>query len=367
VVIKNIGVLTGGGDCAGLNPAVKWVVNAATDSRIEKETGIAYQVTGIRDGWGGLVTPLSGENDDYYYIQLDQNTVRSWDRYGGTFLGSSRTNPYDKKNNRSKLAIDNIKRLKLDALVAIGGNDTLEVAAGLTQDGINVIGIPKTIDKDLWSTDYSLGYETALNVITEEIDRLRTYAGSHKHVVVVEAMGRHAGWLALEGGEAAGASVILIPEHDFSVDKVCDLVRERKDAGNRYDIVVVAEGAKPEGGGLITLNGTVDSFNNKKLGGVGDFLAREIESKTGMETRCVVLSYLQRGGAPCAYDRRMGRYFGIAAVEMLIKEDFGKMVSFTDGKIVGVPLIDVGGKTRNVDINKYYDVEKYNGRRHVID
>jgi len=366
VVTKNIGILTGGGDCAGLNSAIKWVVNTAMDNRLEKETGVKYQVIGIRDGWSGLVMPLSGENDANYLMQLDENVVRAWDRYGGTNLGSSRTNPYEQGNNRSKLVVDNIKRLKLSALVAIGGNDTLEVAARLTREGIKIIGIPKTIDKDVWETDYTLGYETALNVITSEVDRLRTYAGSHRHIVVVETMGRNSGWLALEGGESSGASIILIPEYDFSIDKVSELLLESKNAGNRYNIVVVAEGAKPIGGKLVTRSKIVDSFSNEMLGGIGDYLTQEIESRTGLETRSVVLSYLQRGGTPCAYDRRMGRYFGIAAVDLLVKEDFNKMVSLNHGNITGIPLIDVLGKTRKIDINTQYDIDRYNGRRHIV-
>lgn len=365
--LQKIGVLTGGGDCAGLNAAIKWVVKTALDSRLEKERGVRYEVVGIRDGWAGLVSPVTDSRSlSQNIIPLNEDIVRTWDRSGGTNLGSSRTNPYDAKNNRSQQVLDNIESLGLDALVAIGGDDTLGVAARLSQDGVNLVAIPKTIDRDLYGTDYTLGYETALNVIVEEIDRLRTYAGSHKVVFVVETMGRHAGWLALEGGESAGAFIILIPEHDFSVRKVNELVMEGVEARNRYNIIVVAEGAKPAGGKTVTQHKELDAFGHEYLGGVGDYLAHEIEKGTGLTTRSMALSYLQRGGAPCAYDRRMGRYFGIAAVDLLVKKDFGKMVSFTNGKITAVPIKEVLGKLKLVDVRTQYDAERYNGRRSIL-
>jgi 6-phosphofructokinase len=363
---KKIAILTGGGDCAGLNSAIKWVVKTSTDSRLEKGRGVKYQVVGIRDGWGGLVMPVSGKDDVKYLMPLDEDIVRTWDRFGGTNLGSSRTNPYEPGNDRSKLVIDNIERLKFSAIIAIGGDDTLGVAAKLAKDGVKVIAIPKTIDKDLWGTDYTLGYETALNVIVEEVDRLKTYAGSHKRIVVVETMGRNSGWLALEGGESSGAFIILIPEYDFSIDRMNELLLEGKKAGNRYNIVLVAEGAKPAEGKPVTQDRGVDAFGHQTFRGIGNYLAQEIEKGTGFGTRSIVLSYLQRGGAPCAYDRRMGRYFGIAAVDLLIKKDFNKMVSLINGKIIGVPLTDVLGKTRLVDIKTQYDIDRYNGRRSII-
>jgi len=217
---SRIGILTGGGDCAGINPALKWVVKTALDERLEWERGTQYEVLGIRDGWKGLVRvdPTSLDTQGYI-IPLNQEIVRTWDRYGGTFLGTSRLSPYDPKNDQSKVVMDNIEQLGLETVIAIGGDGTLAIACRLAQEGVNVIGIPKTIDKDLSETDYTLGFETALNVITEEVDRLRTTAGSHKRIFVVETMGRSAGWLALEGGESCGAFIILIPEHDFSIDR----------------------------------------------------------------------------------------------------------------------------------------------------
>jgi phosphofructokinase-like protein len=366
--MKNrIGVLSGGGDCAGINPAIKWVVKTALDERLEKERGVEYEVIGIRDGWRGLLeynprSPNTGE----YVLPLNQEIVRTWDRYGGTMLGTSRTNPCSPENDQTQTVLANIERLGLNTIVTIGGDDTLSVAFRLEQAGVNVIGIPKTIDKDLPETDYTLGFETALNVITEEIDRLRTTAGSHKRVFVVETMGRHTGWLALEGGESSGAFIILIPEYDFTPDRVNELVLEGKKAGARYHIIVAAEGAKPVGGAEFTREAGLDSFGHKKLGGIAEFLAREIQQATKIETRSVNLSHLQRGGAPCAYDRRMGRYFGIAAVDLISMNDFGKMVCYKNGSITACPLKNVIGRTSFVSVDVQYDTERYNGRRTIL-
>lgn len=364
---SRIGVLTGGGDCAGLNSCIKWIVKTALDSRLEKERGIQYDVLGIRDGWAGLISPVPESFDkSRNIVPLNEDLVRTWDRFGGTNLGSSRTNPYSPKNDCSKMVLDNIERLGLSALIVIGGDDTLGVASKFAKEGINVVGVPKTIDKDLPGTDYTLGFETALNVVTEEIDRLRTYAGSHKVVFVVETMGRNAGWLALEGGESAGAFIILIPEFDFSIEKVNELVLDGLKAGNRYNIIVVSEGAKPAGGTTVTQAKEVDAFGHEYLGGIGIYLAQEIEQGTKLTTRSMALGYLQRGGAPCAYDRRMGRYFGIAAVDLLVRKDFSKMVSYTNGKIRAVPLKDIVGKLKLVDVSTQYDAERYNGRRSIL-
>lgn len=361
---SRIGVLTGGGDCAGLNPAVKWVVKTALDERIHGERGVHYEILGIRDGWKGLIYAEPGSRD--YIMPLNEEVVRTWDRHGGTALGTSRTNPYNPKDDQSRRVLKNIKDLGLDVVIAIGGEDTLGVAAKLSQEGINTIGIPKTIDKDLPGTDYTLGYDTALNVITEEVDRLRTTAGSHKRIFVVETMGRHAGFLALEGGESCGAFIILIPEYDFSIDRVHELLLEGKRSGTRYNIVLVAEGAKPAGGTEIISDKGVDSFGHKQLGGVGEYLAKDIRKGQELDSRCVVLSHLQRGGAPSAFDRKMGRYFGIAAIDLVAQKDFGKLVSLTNGKITAVPLEVVSEKPKTVDINTEYDTERYNGRRTIL-
>ncbi len=364
---SRIGILTGGGDCAGLNPAIKWVVKTALDERLQWDRGVQYEVLGIRDGWKGLVQVEPTAPDiPGYIVPLNQEMVRTWDRYGGTFLGTSRTNPYNPKKDQSKRVLDNIEKLGFEAVIAIGGEDTLGVAYKLSQEGVNVVGIPKTIDRDLPGTDYTLGFETALNVITEEVDRLRTTAGSHKRIFVVETMGRHAGWLALSGGESCGAFIILIPEYDFSTEKVNELLEQGRREGARYDIVVVAEGAKPADSSAFVKQEDVDSFGHKALGGVGEFLAAEISEATKLDARSIVLSYLQRGGAPCAFDRRMGRYFGIAAIDLVVNKDFGKMVSYKNGKITAVPLQKATGKLNVVDVDEHYDVERYNGRRTIL-
>jgi phosphofructokinase-like protein len=364
---SRIGVLTGGGDCAGLNPALKWVVKTATDERLEKERGVHYEVLGIQDGWEGLVNVKPEKwNDGIHISHLDSNVVRTWDRYGGTMLGTSRFSPYDPKNDVSKHVITNIKKLGLEAVIVIGGDGTLAAASRFAQQGINVIGIPKTIDKDLPETDYTLGFETALNVIVEEVDRLRTTAGSHKRIFVVETMGRNAGWLALEGGEACGAYIILIPEYDFSFKRINELVMAGTRAGTRYEIIIVAEGAKPVGGKQVVKKEGVDSFGRKVLGGIGEVVAQEIEKVTGVETRSVELSHLQRGGAPCAYDRRMGRYFGIAAVDLIVNQRYGNMVCLKNGKIACVPLTHVFNKLNLVDPKIQYDTDRYNGRRTIL-
>jgi phosphofructokinase-like protein len=364
---SRIGVLTGGGDCAGLNPALKWVVKTAMDERLEWERGVRFEVMGIRDGWKGLVNVDPSTWDTAgHIIPLNPDIVRTWDRYGGTMLGTSRFSPYDPKNECSRLLIDNIERIGLDAIIAIGGDGTLAIGTRLSREGVNVIGIPKTIDKDLPETDYTLGFETALNVIVEEVDRLRTTAGSHKRLFVIETMGRTAGWLALEGGEACGAYIILIPEFDFSMDRVNELVMDGRRSGARYEIIIVAEGAKPKGGTEIVKKKGTDSFGHKALGGIGEVVAREIEKGTQLETRSVVLSHLQRGGAPCAYDRRMGRYFGIAAIDLVANNKYGNMVCFTNGKIGHVPLEKIYGKLNLVDIATQYDTDRYNGRRTIL-
>ncbi|MFC1982330.1 6-phosphofructokinase [Chloroflexota bacterium] len=362
-----IGVLTSGGDCAGLNSAIKWVVKTALDERLTWERGTQYEVLGIRDGFRGVVAvdPLSSDIEGHI-VPLNQEIVRTWDRVGGTFLGTSRLSPYDPNNDQSKLVIGNIERLGLEVLIVIGGDGSLAIASRLAEDGVNVIGIPKTIDRDLPETDYTLGFDTALNVITEEVDRLRTTAGSHKRIFVVETMGRTAGWLALEGGEACGAFIILIPECPFSMERVNELLLEGRRAGARYEIIMAAEGAKLEGGEEFVKREGVDSFGHKALGGIGEFIAQEIRNSTKLETRSVVLSHLQRGGAPSAHDRRMGRYFGIAAVDLVVKKDFGKLVCYRNGKIATCPLKDIYGRLNLVDIETHYDAERYNGRRTIL-
>jgi 6-phosphofructokinase 1 len=371
--MQRIGVLTGGGDCPGLNGAIKWVLKTSMSNLPKRKTDVV-EVIGIRDGWRGLVacdpakiypsgTPLEG---NVWLKYLTENEVRPTDRYGGTQLGTSRTNPFAPDNDRSSLVIENIERLSLTALVAIGGEDTLSVAAKLAEKNVPVVGIPKTIDRDLWGTDYSLGFESAVNVITEEVDRLRTTAGSHRRIFVVETMGRYAGHLALQGGIAAGAYVILIPEYDFDMDRVNELLEERKSRGIRYSIILVSEGAKESGKNRVYRDIGEDEFKHKTLGGIGHYVSSRIREGTALETRSIVLSHLQRGGAPSAYDRRMARNFGIAAVNLVENGKFGQMVSFKDGRYTSVPLSEVGGRQALVDVENEYDTDIYNGRRTIL-
>lgn len=349
---KILGILTGGGDCPGLNPAIKSITQMA------EELGI--QVLGIQDGWKGLCskTPLS--------YSLDSKQVCHIDRLGGTILGTSRTNPFKVEHGVEQLKA-NWKNLDLDALVAIGGEDTLGVAAKLfEQENLAVIGVPKTIDFDLPGTEYTLGFESALAVIMESIDRLRSTAESHARIFVVEVMGRHAGHLALQGGIAAGAQVILIPEVDFELSRVITLLQERKKQGNRYSIVVVAEGAKIKGASENLAGAEKDAFGHVRLGGIGESLADAIAKQGNLECRSVNLSHLQRGGAPVAYDRRMGFRLGVAAVEAILAKKYGQLVSFSKGEITLKPLKLVTGPIRCVDLDKEYDSKNYRAKRVIL-
>lgn len=372
IQLQRIGVLTGGGDCSGLNPAMKWIVKTAMDDPVARGVQIHFEVLGIHDGWKGLfeVDPDVPESIARNIEMLNPDKVRTWDRQGGTMLGTSRFGPYndnaEKSSEASQKIIRNIRHLGLDAIVVLGGNGTLTVADKLAKEGANVIGIPKTIDKDLTETDYTLGFDTALNVIVEEVDRLRTTAGSHKRIFVVETMGRSAGWLALEGGEACGAYIILIPECPYDMARVCDLVTRGQKHGNRYEIIIASEAARTIDGKEIVKQEGTDNFGHRALGGVGEYISSEIQKRTGQETKSIELSYLQRGGAPGAYDRRMGRYFGIAAVDLVIKKEFGRMVCWKNGKMTSVPLSKIDGKTNTVDIATEYDCERYNGRRTIL-
>ncbi|MBN1663499.1 MAG: ATP-dependent 6-phosphofructokinase [Deltaproteobacteria bacterium] len=363
-----IAVLTGGGDCPGLNGVIKWVTKSALDQKIVEKRSVSFDVVGVKEGWRGLVDidPDDAKSRETFLNPLNEEIVRTWDRYGGTNLGTSRTNPFNPKNDRSEKLIDNIKKLGIDVVVAIGGEDTLGVAYKLHKLGVKTVGIPKTIDNDLTGTEYSLGFDTAVNVITEEIDRLRTTAGSHSRIFVVETMGRHAGWLALHGGEASGAYIILIPEHPFDMNKVCSLLSERKGREINYSIIVVSEGAKIAGNHEILKDNKIDDFGHVTLGGVASYVSNEIEKRTGFESKSIVLSHLQRGGTPSAHDRLMARWFGISAVDMITNDDFGRMVSLSRGEITSVPMKEIINKLKLVDVEKYYDTDRYNGRRSIL-
>lgn len=356
---KRVGVLTGGGDAPGLNPAIKGLVYRGSE--------LGLEVVGLFDGWRSLLNPLPE------VLPLTREAVRRWDRDGGTNLGSSRTNPFKGQGltDRSQEVIENIELLKLDALVACGGEDTLGVAAALAQKGVRVVGVPKTIDKDLAGTDYTLGFDTALRNITEVLERSRTPAGSHGWVQVVEVMGRHAGHLALWSGVAGQAHLILIPEHPFRYERVFQLLSARigepdftrRLSHPRYSVIVVAEGASAEGDGMVTLDDRRDAFGHVRLGGVGEVLAKRIATETPYESRAVVLGHPQRGGAPSPIDRIMGMMFGARAAEAVAEGRFGTMVSARGvAPACEFSLVDlsrVQGKINVVDVERYYDTERY--------
>jgi ATP-dependent phosphofructokinase / diphosphate-dependent phosphofructokinase len=367
-MVMKIAVLTGGGDCPGLNGAVKWVTKTALDPMLEEKRTVKFEVIGIREGWKGLVelNPDDPASMAEHIVPLNEEVVRTWDRYGGTNLGTSRTNPFNPKKDRSEKVMENIRKLGIDVVVAIGGEDTLGVAYKLYKLGVKAVGIPKTIDGDLVGTEYSLGFDSAVNIIMEEIDRLRTTAGSHNRIFVVETMGRHAGWLALHGGECSGAYIILIPEHPFEIERICNLLQERRGREVQYSIIVVSEGAKLGGVQEFYKDEKLDEFGHRSLGGIAARIADEIQQRTGLEARYVTLSHLQRGGSPSARDRLMARWFGIAAVDMILNEDYGRMVSYLHGEITSVPLKEIIEKLRVVEVDKYYDTERYNGKRTIL-
>jgi 6-phosphofructokinase 1 len=339
--MARIGILTGGGDCPGLNPVIRAVVRKAL---LE-----GYEIVGIKNGWKGLI-----ENDT---MPLNISTVSGILPKGGTILGTSRTNPYKKEGDLAKLK-DNFKNIGLDALVAVGGEDTLGVASKLVKDGVpNIVGVPKTIDNDLSATDYTFGFDTALNVATECIDRLHTTAESHHRIIVAEVMGRHAGWIAIEAGIAGGADVILIPEIPIDLDEVCAIIKKRHDRGKTFSIVVVAEGAQFKDGAMVTQEQKLDSFGHVRLGGIGENLAALIEKRTGFETRVSVLGHIQRGGSPTAFDRVLGTRFGVKAVELIKNKKFGRMVALAGIKIIEVPLEEAVKALKTVDM-ELYDIAK---------
>jgi 6-phosphofructokinase 1 len=364
--IRRVGILTGGGDAPGLNPAIRAATYRAGDEQIE--------VIGIFDGWEGL---LDGYAEHTW--TLDSNLVRAWDRDGGTHLGSSRTNPFKhkvegKRVDRSAEVLRNIEGLGLDAVLAIGGEDTLGVGRKLVELGAPVVGIPKTIDKDLSATDYTLGFDTSVRTCAEIIERSRTPAGSHHWVQVVEVMGRHAGHLAFWSGLAGGAYLILIPEHPFDLKRVYALLDERLSHKDRryprYAVISVAEGALEKGGSEITVDQQKDEFGHARLGGIGSYLAERIRQDTAHDARSVALGHPQRGGPPSAVDRAMGWLFGIAAVEAVLQRRWGMMVSARGiapaCDISLVPLADAVAELNLVDVDRFYDTDRYAPKRHVV-
>jgi len=352
-VSMNIGILTGGGDCPGLNAVIRAVVVTAIKHN-------NWRVTGILEGWRGLLQKgLTRE--------MNLNEVSGIIGRGGTILKTSRTNPA-KVENGYQIAADRVKRLGLDAVIAIGGDDTLSVAHEMTERGVPMIGVPKTIDNDIYGTDSTFGFDTAVNTVMDAIDRVRTTTESHKRVMVVEVMGRHAGWIALHGGIAGGADVLLIPERESNVQEICEILRRRHEGDKDFSIVVVAEGAKvalnPEDASkhtYITQDTSTDQFGHVRLGGIGQLLATEIEDVLGIETRTVMLGHVQRGGTPSAFDRYLCTRFGIHAVRFIIDKKFGHMVSLKGNEIVPVPLSEIANKNRLVPESLYQEAALFFG------
>ncbi|HEY8728808.1 MAG TPA: 6-phosphofructokinase [Acidothermaceae bacterium] len=339
-----VGVLTGGGDCPGLNAVIRAVVRKGVEQ-------YGYEFVGFRDGWRG---PINAET-----APLGIPEVRGILPRGGTILGSSRTNPAKIEGGFDAIAT-NLGKLGVDALVAIGGEDTLGIATELFARGVNVVGVPKTIDNDLSATDYTFGFDTAVNIATEAIDRLHTTAESHHRALIVEVMGRHAGWIALHAGMAGGANVILIPEIPFDIDKVCAHIEHRFQS-HYAPIVVVAEGATPVEGTMELSSGELDSFGHVRLGGIGQRLADEIEKRTGKEARTTVLGHIQRGGTPTAFDRVLATRFGLHAIDAVHDGAFGMMVALRGTDIVLSKLSDATGTLKTVPLERYAEVQVFFG------
>ena len=341
-----IGVLTGGGDCPGLNAAIRAIVRRGIN-------GHGHTIVGFRDGWRGPLESDQGE--------LTVESTAGILPRGGTILGTSRTNPF-KRQGGADLVKANLAALDLDGLIAIGGEDTLGAAARLHDEaGLAVIGVPKTIDNDLGATDMTFGFDTAVHVATEAIDRLHTTAESHNRILVVEVMGRHAGWIALHSGLAGGADAILVPERPFDVEAVCDLIRRRHSRGRYFSIVVVAEGASPVEGTMETLEGESDEFGHVRLGGIGQRLGLEIEQRTGFETRVTVLGHVQRGGTPTAFDRVLATRLGVAASDAAEGRRWGTMPALRGNRIELVALRDAVSELRTVPPDEFAVAETFFG------
>jgi ATP-dependent phosphofructokinase / diphosphate-dependent phosphofructokinase len=340
-----IGVLTGGGDCPGLNAVIRAIVRKGAEH-------LGHEFLGYRDGWHGPLNGVSGE--------LGVPEVRGILPRGGTILGSSRTNPF-KEDGGAERILENMASEGVEGLIAIGGEDTLGVAARLhAEHGVQVVGVPKTIDNDLGATDYTFGFDTAVNIAMEAIDRLHTTADSHHRVLIVEVMGRHAGWIAFHAGLAGGANVILIPEQPFDLEKVCELVGRRLEA--RFaPIVVVSEGAQPEGGIPETQDKGLDAFGHVRLGGIAHWLEGEIEQRTGKETRATVLGHVQRGGTPTGFDRVLATRFGLHAIDAVDAGEWGKMTALRGTDIELVDLKDAVDELKTVPKELYEEAEVFFG------
>jgi 6-phosphofructokinase 1 len=333
--MARIGILTGGGDCPGLNAVIRGIVRKGVVHH-------GHEIVGFRYGWAGV---LEGNT-----VELTPDSTAGILPRGGTILGSSRTNPYKDGADGTAAARATMERLGIDALIPIGGEDTLGVAGRLSHDGVPVVGVPKTIDNDLAGTDFTFGFNTAVQIATDAIDRLHTTAESHNRVIVVEVMGRHAGWIAAYSGLAGGADVILVPEWPFEIDAVCESIKRRHARGRTFSIVVVSEGAMPaDGSGLTTVSHGVDAFGHERLGGIAVALEREIEERTGYETRMTILGHVQRGGTPTAYDRVLATRFGVHAVDAVTAGNLGTMVALRGTDIVLAPLEEAVAEPKLLD------------------
>ena len=342
-----IGVLTGGGDCPGLNAAIRAVVRSGT-ARGDCE------FTGFANGWAGVVADATRE--------LTLASTAGILPRGGTILGTSRTNPYAQGADGTAAVRATLQRREVDALVVIGGEDTLGVAARLHEEGVRVVGVPKTIDNDVGGTDATIGFHTAVQIVTDAIDRLHTTAESHNRVMVVEVMGRHAGWIAVHAGMAGGADAILVPERHFDIEQVCAHLRRRHQRGRSFSIVVVAEGAIPREGTLQTIAGAgADAFGHERLGGIGVTLEREIERRTGFQTRATILGHVQRGGTPTAFDRVLATRLGVGATAALAAGRHGVMVGVRAGRLLETPLAEALREPKLVDPELYETAELFFG------
>jgi len=341
-----VGILTGGGDAPGINATLRAIVRKAIQD-------YGYETLGIKDGWRGLI-----EGD---FVPLDLEDLAGMLPRGGSILGTTRTNPF-KSEDGAKRILKNVSEHGVKAVIAIGGEDTLGVAYKLYEMGLPVVGVPKTIDNDLVGTDYTLGFQTAVAIACEALDRLHTTAEAHHRVIILEVMGRHTGWIALEAGIAGGADVILIPEKPFDVEEVCEYIKRRQERGRNFSVIVVAEGTKPKGGQEIVYSSGVDEFGHARLGGVGYYIGKEIEKRIeNIDTRAVVLGHLQRGGSPVAFDRILATRFGIAAIDLVHEGKFGQMVAIQGNTIVSVPLKDVVGERKTVNLKLYEIAETFFG------
>lgn len=332
-----VGILTGGGDCPGLNPVIRGAVRVICNA--------GGEVYGLLEGWRGAI--------EGNYVELNSENTDDIIFKGGTILGSSRTNPYKNAEEDVPKVIETLERLGLDCLIAIGGDDTLGVANKLWNDHkLPVIGCPKTIDNDLSSTDVTFGFDSSINIVMEAVDRLRTTAESHRRVMVVETMGRHAGWIALFSGLATAADYTLVPEVPIDMNAMVEVLKKRRENGKKYGIVIVSEGAQfNEEDGVTTQDGEIDDFGHVKLGGIGETVAKLIEERTGFETRHVTLGHLQRGGSPSAYDRVLGTRCGVHAGWLALKHHFGYMVALRGTQVVPVALADAVGEMRALEAN----------------